>query len=50
MDILFADLSDVKDTNTFSLSTFFISVTEVGVLVLISCNTTVLGWDSVVIA
>jgi hypothetical protein len=45
-----ADLIDVRDTNTFSLSIFFLSVADVGGRVLISCNTTFVGWGSAVIA
>ena len=45
-----ADLSDVRDTNTFSLSIFFLSIADVGGRVLISCNTTFVGWGSAVIA
>ena len=50
IEICYGLLSDVKDTNTFSLSIFFLSVADVGGRVLISWNTTFVGWGSAVIA
>jgi hypothetical protein len=48
--ICYGMLSDVKDTNTFLFLFFVLSVADVGGRVLISCNTTFVGWGSVVIA
>jgi hypothetical protein len=57
IEICYGLLSDVKDTNTFSLSIFFLSIAffflsiaDVGGRVLISWNTTSMGWGSAVIA
>jgi hypothetical protein len=50
IEICYGMLSDVKDTNTFSLSIFFLSVADVGGRVLISWNTTFVDLGSAVIA